>query len=691
MVDALSEESIRKAFQGNIAPVRSRLIHRIAMLLVALLIITLPLIYVGLIVGACYLAYLHAIYDTWILGGGGLYVALARFAVYAAPLVAAAAIVFFMLKPFWARPPRRMKPLVLTQPEAPLLFEFVDLVRRAVRAPAPREIRLDVAVNASASFRRGTVSLLRPADLALTIGVPLLLGLTLRQLAGVLAHEFGHFSQGSAMRFSYLIRHVNTWLYRIAYERDEWDEQLAVQSKDTDWRIVLVLQVARLMVWLTRKIMAALAFVGNMVSAYSMRQAEYEADRYEARLAGSAEFEATSIRMAALLAGRQAAVVASCDAWRDGRLCTDLPGLGVALVDRAPAEAMGRIAQTVHDRKKGEIFDTHPPTALRIARARKEMSPGLVNLLGRAADLVPDLSAFACRATSAYYCDEEGINFFPQQILTLAAFMQRHGSRETEAEAAVRYFGACFGPLCPLDVKTTANEEPSNFEDSLQALDEARAATQRLQPLSATAASGPPTPEQLAPLRFLMQERLHAIVSLLKTPAVRTRVAQPDAMLDEVLRLLTLLLRLEAESAGLRNLMGLLGQAGQALENLARDPYNEHKIERFNQLMTMLRAWGDEFERHLQDIPYPFEHAIASLSVSAYLHKELPGAAGPTYQCERTGAILSRVHDLYARALGRVALDAEEVERVVADLSAGDSPGHDPHTESRAGSCSGDE
>jgi hypothetical protein len=506
-----------------------------------------------------------------------------------------------------------------------------------VHAPAPREIRLDVAVNASASFRRGTISLLQPADLALTIGVPLLLGLTMRQLAGVLAHEFGHFSQGSSMRLTYLIRHVNAWLYRIAYERDEWDEQLAVQSKDTDWRIVFVLQLARLMVWLTRKIMAVLAFVGNMVSAYSMRQAEYEADRYEARLAGSAEFEATSIRMAALLAGRQAALVASRDAWRDGRLCADLPGLGVALVDRTPAEAMSRIAQAVRIKKKGEIFDTHPPTALRIARARKGMWPGLANLRGRAADLVPNLSDFACRATSAYYRDEEGVNFFPQQLLPLSGFMQRHSSREAEVEAAERYFGARFGFLCPLDANPSQCDEQATLEDSLQALDEARTATQRLQSsLGAGGASSPPTPEQLAPFRFLMQERLLAIVSLLKTPAVRARVAQPDAMLDEVRRLLALLRRLEAESAGLRNLMELLGQAGQVLGNLSKDPANQHEIERFTGLMTLLRTWGDEFERHLQDISYPFEHAVGSISVSAYLHKDLPTAAGPTYQCERT-------------------------------------------------------
>jgi Zn-dependent protease with chaperone function len=38
--------------------------------------------------------------------------------------------------------------------------------------------------------------------LVLVIGLPLAAGMSMRQVAGVLAHEFGHFAQGAGMRFN---------------------------------------------------------------------------------------------------------------------------------------------------------------------------------------------------------------------------------------------------------------------------------------------------------------------------------------------------------------------------------------------------------------------------------------------------------------------------------------------------------
>jgi Zn-dependent protease with chaperone function len=667
MDGSLSQETLRKAFEGKIAPVRSRLSHRIALLLVALLTVTLPLFYLALAAAAGYLGYLHAVHNTWILRGGVLWLYLP---IYAGPVVAAFAVVFFMLKPFWARPARHMPPLVLARAEAPLLFEFVDLVRRAVRAPAPREIRVDAAVNASAAFRREALSLLLPADLALTIGVPLLLGLTLRQLAGVLAHEFGHFCQGGDMRLSYLIRRVNTWLYRTAYERDQWDEQLAVHAERSDWRIGLVLQLARLMVWLTRKILALFALVGHAVSSYTMRQAEYEADRYESRLAGSAEFEATSLRVAGLLAGRQAALAASRASWRDGRLCEDLPGLGVALTDRAPVEPLNLTAKAMTDVTKATIFDTHPPTVLRIANANREMSTGLFNLEGRASELVPELSALARRATCAYYRDEEGLKFEPQQLLPLTAFLEQRGSRDAEAEAANRYFGPGFHLLCPVGAKPPALDGPSNLEESLQALNEARDAMQKLMPAPSRESeqSRPASPEQLTPLRYVVQERLQAVLSLLKTPEVISRVKSANTIADELLRLLALQGRLEGAEPTVRTVIGVVAQAQQAIETVVRDPTNEQAAERFTGLMAMLHGWGRELEQHLQDVPYPFEHATGPLSVSAYLRRELPAAKGPAYEYECAKEVVNRIVDLYSRSLGRMASQAEEVEKVASQL-----------------------
>jgi len=128
-------------------------------------------------------------------------------------------------------------------------------------------------------------------DLTLTIGMPLVAGLPMQHFAGVLAHELGHFSQGGGMRLTYLVRSVNAWFARVVYERDAWDEKLVEWSETGDIRTRIPFYLARLFVWLSRRILWGLMLVGQAVSCFMLRQMEFDADRYEARLAGSTAFE----------------------------------------------------------------------------------------------------------------------------------------------------------------------------------------------------------------------------------------------------------------------------------------------------------------------------------------------------------------------------------------------------------------
>ena len=90
---------------------------------------------------------------------------------------------------------------------------------------------MDCAVNASAGFMHGPFSVFR-RDLVLTIGLPLVAGLSAREFAGVLAHEFGHFAQGGGLRLTGIVRGVNAWFGRVVYERDEWDVKLERWARD---------------------------------------------------------------------------------------------------------------------------------------------------------------------------------------------------------------------------------------------------------------------------------------------------------------------------------------------------------------------------------------------------------------------------------------------------------------------------
>jgi Zn-dependent protease with chaperone function len=236
--------------------------------------------------------YWHAVHDVAILEGRGG--GRGRLLLYLAPLIIGIILILFMVKPLFARRMRKTHPLTLNRAEEPTLHDFVDRLCEIVRAPKPTRIDVDTAVNASASFGEGSLSFLRH-DLVLTVGLPLVAGLNLRQLTGVLAHEFGHFAQGGAMRLTYLIRHINNWFARVVYERDSWDDWLANASHDGGhWGITLVVALARFFVWVTRWILWILMFMGHVVSSIMLRQMEYDADRYEARVAGSETFVLTA-------------------------------------------------------------------------------------------------------------------------------------------------------------------------------------------------------------------------------------------------------------------------------------------------------------------------------------------------------------------------------------------------------------
>jgi hypothetical protein len=126
------------------------------------------------------------------------------FMVYVAPIAIGITMVIFMFKPFFSKPGTDSGRRSLKKADEPLLFEFIERICKAVGAPQPRRIDVDCNVNASASFGSGLLSFFS-SDLVLTIGMPLVAGLTMRQFGGVMAHEFGHFAQGVGMRLTYMI------------------------------------------------------------------------------------------------------------------------------------------------------------------------------------------------------------------------------------------------------------------------------------------------------------------------------------------------------------------------------------------------------------------------------------------------------------------------------------------------------
>ncbi len=305
------------------------------------------------------------------------------------PLVAGVILLFFMVKPMFARRSRSRPLRTLQFGEEPLLFALVT------------RIVLDCQANASAGSG-SKMGVLLGNDLVLTIGLPLAAGMTIQQLAGVIAHELGHFSQGAGMKLSFLIRSINAWFWRIVYERDDWDESLARGAERED-RFALLLLFSMLCIWITRRVLWVLMLIGHGLSCFMLRRVEYDADRYETRLAGSDVFKETTSKLIQVGVAADIAFSMADACWhKKGQLPEDLTELIVAVCDRIPQAQLKAIESEMLKSKTG-LFDSHPTHGERIESARREKASGVFHFDGPATQLFKDFSKTSRDVTMRFY------------------------------------------------------------------------------------------------------------------------------------------------------------------------------------------------------------------------------------------------------------------------------------------------
>jgi hypothetical protein len=386
--------------------------------------VALPLVYLSFVALVGFGVYYHAAHNTGLLNMGyGKWRAFFVLA-YAAPLIAGPIAVFFMFKPMLARPSRFERSRSLNRQHEPLFFAFVDRLCAEVGAPQPKRIDVDCNINASASFRRGLFSMLGN-DLVLTIGLPLAAGLTLREFGGVLAHEMGHFAQGMGMRLSYVVRAIVNWFVRVVYQRDGWDEWLESTASELDFRIGWIFMVAQLFVWLGRGLLWALLHVGIAIAGIMLRQMEYDADRYEARFAGSKTFATTARKLHLLNAAfgcAQQQLSASLD---HRKLVDNLPGLVTFHARQIARSALPEIDRAIADAKT-QWFDTHPSDRDRIAAAESLGCGGIFHCDRPAADLFSDFNAQAAGTTWDLYLGYFGPKVPRTALVPLQQFIAEH-------------------------------------------------------------------------------------------------------------------------------------------------------------------------------------------------------------------------------------------------------------------------
>lgn len=398
-------------FEGLVPRTPTSILYHVGLLFVTVVMLLLPVLYVALIGTAIWGVSLYAWHFVFLIASmdGGARLFLVKLMAYLGPLFIGVVIVFFMIKPIFARRPARAQPLCLNPAAEPTLYAFIAKICDLVGAPMPKRIYLDCQLNASAGFRRGIISLFGN-DLVLTVGVPLVATLSLREFAGVIAHEFGHFTQGAGMRLSYIVRSINGWFARVVYARDAWDVALEEWGTGTDdWRVMIVVNLARLGVFFSRMILMALMFAGHGVSCFLLRQMEYDADSYEIKLAGSETFESTAKRLAVLDTAAGAAYKEMRAKWN---LSCSLPENFPAFMVRQHARIAPALKEQIEDSvglKRTGLFSTHPSDGDRIRKARRASEPGIFHIDMPASVLFSHFEGACRQITLQHYAEDLGI------------------------------------------------------------------------------------------------------------------------------------------------------------------------------------------------------------------------------------------------------------------------------------------
>jgi predicted Zn finger-like uncharacterized protein len=722
-IKTLTPEQILNSFGRAIEPVKPTPLYRLWVAIVAAVMVLLPLVYIALIGLFAAALFYHAVHNVSVfqsLGGTSRGSAKAALAIYVGPLVIGGTVLVFMLKPFFARSRRGEKQRVLDPDVEPLLYAFVDGICASVGSPKPSRIEVDSNVNASAR-RDGPLLGLFGSDLVLTIGLPLAAGLTLKQIAGVIAHEFGHFSQGAGMRLYALIMTVNMWFARVVYERDSWDETLEQASSSGNGYITVLAMLTRLAVWLTRRILWVLMTAGHLVSAFLSRQMEFDADRYEARMVGGRVFAETSWRLRVMSLAQNGAMADLGTSWQARRLPDNFPKLVLANVPQIPKELMAAYRQSVESSKTGWL-ETHPCDKDRIASAAiEEPGDGIFQIDGQATDVFSNFDAMAKVVSFEFYRSMLGPEMTKEQLYSVAELVETQVGNQEGQAAAERYFlGACdlltmrlvlpwTYPELPTDppaAKRTLLQARSDLEAAraatIQANRQAEKAYQRLfqaesailiinagLKLDATAfdlkapttrAAEAARDKALAEIHQIEEEcetfgkaaarRLTQALAIVEADQVADRIPEGRDRREEARALYTCAAHLgNAYTAATvpvarhrSALIGLLSAFQTAKrqndENIANVVFRA-SAALAESLETLRWKVGDT-------IYYPFEHAHENITLARFV---LPDSIPPKENIEGllqlSDGALDRLRGLYARVLGRLALTAEEVERVL--------------------------
>ncbi|MDY7038783.1 MAG: M48 family metalloprotease, partial [Thermodesulfobacteriota bacterium] len=417
----LSTDKVLGAFRGDIDSVQVSRSYKIALSIASISTMLLPFLYIALIIMTGWGIFYHAVENINVIIQMGIWGKLAFLSfAYLTPLVFGTMLFLFMFKPFLAPHPTKAMAISLNPYKEGVLFDLVHRISEIVGSPMPRRIEIDCNVHSSASFDIGLISLFEE-DIVLKFGLPLAAGLNTRQFAGVLAHELGHFSRIDGNRLTFIIRSINLWFSRIVYDRDIWDEKIKKWSEEGNVGIRILCNMARFFGGMVRKIMWIFMKTGYLISYRLIRKMEFNADRFQTRIAGSKQFADTCLRLDTMVMASEKTFADFRKLWEGRPLVNDLPALIILNSDKNPPLTEPHIRRHIMESKTG-LFDALPSARDRIISAFDKNTEGIFSLDVPGRLLFSDFDKLSREATIHYYRNEMGLTVTDNDLIAPHAF-----------------------------------------------------------------------------------------------------------------------------------------------------------------------------------------------------------------------------------------------------------------------------
>jgi hypothetical protein len=273
-----------------------------------------------------------------------------------------------------------------------VVAELVERIGKLLNAPLPTTIQIDCSPRLS----------LDRAGRTLTLGLGLVAGLTIEQLAGLVAGQLAQHRRGAASGPMNLTRAINGWLWRTVYQQDRFEQWITRVNLRPGFHLGRLVLPLRPLSFLARAAVWVPMFIGNTVAAALVRRTELDADLCAARLVGQ-QTQVENIDRVKIVEYTWEGILAEVSfLFKEQKLPDSLPHeLAARMRDITPELAAALIESVI---KPEEIpFDSRPSEAERRAAVAAEPAKGVLSCPLPAAALWTDFGKLARDVSFEYY------------------------------------------------------------------------------------------------------------------------------------------------------------------------------------------------------------------------------------------------------------------------------------------------